>query len=97
MMSWVESSHRYRAQVRRVKSDWSVLGPLFSIFVIVVRECISLIFIFLLFLLKIPTFWIYFNDGDFGGCGWKCLGGGSVVRWHGEDERGCYDDVWKAG
>ena len=28
--------------------------------------------------------------GDFGGCGWKCLGGGSVRRWHGGDERGCY-------
>ena len=26
----------------------------------------------------------------FGGCGWKCLGGGSVRRWHGGDERGCY-------
>ena len=35
--------------------------------------------------------------GDFGGCGWKCLGGESVVRWHGGDERGCYGDVWRAG
>ena len=35
--------------------------------------------------------------GDFGCCGWKCLGGESVVRWHGGDERGCYGDVWRAG
>ena len=35
--------------------------------------------------------------GDFGGCGWKYLGGESVRRWHGGDERGCYGDVWKAG
>ena len=35
--------------------------------------------------------------GDFGGCGWKCLGGESVVRWHGGDGRDDNGDVWKAG
>ena len=35
--------------------------------------------------------------GDFGGCGWKCLGGESVVRWHGGDEGDDNGDVWKAG
>ena len=35
--------------------------------------------------------------GDFGGCGWKCLGGESVRRWHGGDERDDNGDVWRAG
>ena len=35
--------------------------------------------------------------GDFGGCGWKCLGGESVRRWHGGDGRDDNGDVWKAG
>ena len=35
--------------------------------------------------------------GDFGGCGRWCLGGGSVVRWHGGDERDDNGDVWRAG
>ena len=35
--------------------------------------------------------------GDFGGCGWKCLGGESVRRWHGGDERDDNDDVWREG
>ena len=35
--------------------------------------------------------------GDFGGCGWKCLGGGSVVRWHGGDGRDEEYDAWKSG
>ena len=35
--------------------------------------------------------------GDFGGCGWKCLGGESVRRWNGGDEGGHDGDVWRAG